>query len=195
MPGIYVYPGGRVGREDHLGSGYAERFPPPPVDIDLGTKRRWPAFLRAALRETFEETGLMLAHPLSPDAQDSQADDIQTPWDSFFQAGAAPDFEAARLIARAITPPTSPIRFHNRFFLADGRHLLGTIKGDGELDDIGWVPLSEALRLPMAGIGTHVLSEALGQWHKPKPARSALFRWVGNQMRPRFSSTAGSATD
>lgn len=130
----------------------------------------------------------MLGRPLAPGGPGGQAGGIRSPWDSFSEAGVVPAFEAARLIVRAITPPASPIRFHNRFFLADGRYAHGPIKGDGELEDIGWVPLAEALRLPMAGIGTHVLSEALAQWRDPKPGHSALFRWVGSEMRPRFSN-------
>lgn len=189
MPGIYVYPGGRVGRKDHLRTGCTEAIPPAPGHADQATRRRWPAFVRAALRETFEETGLMLGHRMSPPAVASSQANTRPPWDSFSEAGVVPAFEATRLIVRAITPPASPIRFHNRFFLADGRHAMGPIKGDGELEDIGWVPLAEALRLPMAGIGTHVLSEALAQWRSPRPGQSALFRWVGSEMRPRFSST------
>lgn len=183
MPGIYVFPGGRVGARDRRPSGFAEPLAEPLLGLDLATKRGLRAFVRAALRETHEETGLMVGAPGSA----AQADTMDTPWSSYAAAGVAPGFGHLRLIARAITPPASPIRFHNRFFLADGRLTHGTIRSNGELEDIGWYEVPSALKLPMAGIGTHVLSEALAHWQDRQRGVSALFRWMGSQMRPRFS--------
>ena len=61
LPDIYVVPGGRVDPCDHLPSGFRERLHPA-VAKALGNGRRPPvAFLRAALRELHEETGLILA--------------------------------------------------------------------------------------------------------------------------------------
>ena len=60
LPDIYVVPGGRVDPCDHLPSGFRERLHPA-VAKALGNGRRPPvAFLRAALRELHEETGLVL---------------------------------------------------------------------------------------------------------------------------------------
>ena len=62
LPDIYVVPGGRVDPEDHLPSGFGERLHPL-VDkaLNAGIGRRPPiAFVRAALRELHEETGLII---------------------------------------------------------------------------------------------------------------------------------------
>ncbi len=187
MPGIYVFPGGRVGAPDRRPSGFAEPLAEPPLGLDLATKRGLRTFVRAALRETHEETGLLVG---APDRM-ARAETLDGPWSSYADAGVAPGFRDLRLIARAITPPASPIRFHNRFFLADGRLAHGTIRSNGELEDVGWYEVSTALKLPMAGIGTHVLSEALAHWQDRRRGVSALFRWMGAQMRPRFSQGPG----
>ncbi len=60
MPGIYVFPGGRIGPEDCRPSGFAEPLPDPPPGLDQTTRRRLAVFARAALRETYEETGLLI---------------------------------------------------------------------------------------------------------------------------------------
>src|ERR1700754_2740263 len=59
---IYVVPGGRVDNTDNFPSGYLEA-PHPTISrmLESGGSHRPPAaFLRAALRETHEETGLLV---------------------------------------------------------------------------------------------------------------------------------------
>jgi 8-oxo-dGTP pyrophosphatase MutT (NUDIX family) len=186
MPGIYVFPGGRVGPEDRQPSGFAEPLPDPPPGLDRDTQRRLAVFARAALRETFEETGLLLG------AQDAASDPLSlcgtgaAVWNAFSAAGLAPAFAGMRLIARAITPADSPVRFHNRFFLADGAAATGEISGDGELEDIHWAPLESLPELPMADITLLVLEEALAHRTGSRgPDRPApLFRWIGSKQHP-----------
>jgi len=183
MPNIYVFPGGRVGPKDRLPSGFAERFSAQPEGLDAGTRRRLDRFVRAALRETFEETGLLVASERfrggatrPPKAPGGKV------WAAFRHAGLQPAFADLRLVARAITPVVSPMRFHTRFFLADGGLASGDIDGDGELVDIAWVPLEKAQTLPMAEVGGYVLRQALAA--RSRPGSAVLFRWVGAEMRP-----------
>ena len=82
------------------------------------------------VRETEEETGLIL--PLA--------------------SGAGADFSHLTLIARAITPTESPIRFHARFFQADAALTEGKMEATPELADLAYRPLAEALKLPMFDI-------------------------------------------
>jgi ABC-type amino acid transport system permease subunit len=56
------------------------------------------------------------------------------------------------LIARAITPTESPIRFHARFFQADAALTEGKMEATPELADLAYRPLAEALKLPMFDI-------------------------------------------
>jgi len=203
MPGVYVFPGGRLSAFDRRASGFAEDLAPPPSGLDARTRRRLAVFARAALRETFEETGLLLglSAPASTDAMaptdaaTARAPDV---WAAFARAGLAPAFGALGLVARAITPTDSPLRFHTRFFLADGANAHGPLGGDGELEDIRWVPVTAAPALPIPEVTLRVLEEALARRAENTPgtrpentqgtpgARPApLFRWVGAEMRPR----------
>jgi 8-oxo-dGTP pyrophosphatase MutT (NUDIX family) len=133
LPDIYVFPGGRVEASD-------TREPPlplaPAVARDLARSGRRPpsALLRAALRETAEETGLHLA------------------------ADAIPHID---FICRAITPTNSHRRYHTRFFLGDGAGCRGHLKGDGELEDLGWRTLGAAGRLNLVDVTAFVLEEAV----------------------------------
>ena len=202
MPGIYVFPGGRVGPEDRRPSGFAEPLPDPPPGLDQATRRRLGEFARAALRETFEETGLLLGAAEAPSAPPPPLDriavgDSKPPrsalggdgakvWNAFTAAGLHPGFASMRLVARAITPTGSPVRFHTRFFLAEGAAAAGEIGGDGELESIHWAPLENLPELPMADITRLVLEEALahraGTGGPDCPA--PLFRWIGSRQHP-----------
>jgi len=183
MPGAYVFPGGRIDRADRRPSGFDEELPAPPPALDRETRRSLAVFARAALRETFEETGLLLG------TAGRRALALAAPrasvWSAFRRAGLAPAFRHLRPVARAITPTCSPRRYHTRFFLAEGDWRRGPLSGDGELEDLDWVPVSEAGRLPIAEVSALVLAEALA--HRAAPGRPpALFRWVGRDMCPRF---------
>ncbi len=188
MPGIYVFPGGRVSPEDYRPSGFAEPQPDPPPGLDQATRRRLAVFARAALRETYEETGLLLgasAEAGGAEAGGTEAGGAEV-WKAFAAAGLRPCFAGMRLVARAITPTDSPVRFHTRFFLAEGAAAVGEIGGDGELEDIHWAPLESLPELPMADITLLVLEEALvhragtGRPDRPAP----LFRWIGSKRHP-----------
>ncbi len=187
MPGIYVFPGGRVGPEDRRPSGFAEPLPDQPPGLGQATRRRLAVFARAALRETFEETGLLLgaAEAVSASPPPLRGGGAEV-WNAFAAAGLHPGFAGMRLVARAITPTDSPVRFHTRFFLAEGAAAAGEIGGDGELEDIRWAPLESLPELAMADITLLVLEEALahraGASGPDRPA--PLFRWIGSRQHP-----------
>ncbi len=186
MPGSYVFPGGRVGPEDRRPSGFAEPLPDQPPGLDRDTQRRLAVFARAALRETFEETGLLLGTAVAASDPPPLCGTGAAVWNAFASVGLAPAFARMRLVARAITPADSPVRFHNRLFLADGAAVAGEIGGDGELEDIHWAPLDSLPGLPMADITLLVLEEALahraGTGGPDRPA--PLFRWIGSKQHP-----------
>ncbi len=186
MPGIYVFPGGRVGSEDRRPSGFAEPLPDQPPGLGQATRRRLAEFARAALRETFEETGLLLGAEAASAPPPPLGGEGAEVWNAFTAAGLHPGFAGMRLVARAITPTGSPVRFHTRFFLAEGAAVAGQIGGDGELESIHWAPLESLPELPMADITLLVLIEALahraGAGGPDRPA--ALFRWIGSRQHP-----------
>jgi 8-oxo-dGTP pyrophosphatase MutT (NUDIX family) len=153
MPDRYVFPGGRVDR----GDSYVRPARPLRREVArrLGrsaTPRRAQALAAAAVRETFEETGLVLGCPLAAPSRRPPAG-----WRHFFDAGFAPALDGLDYICRAVTPPFRPLRFNTRFFLADGAPLEGHLRGNGELVDLGWVPLDKAKALPIPAITLYVL--------------------------------------
>ena len=155
MASKWVFPGGRVERTDHAAASASDL---PHADAArLGrevTPRRARALALAAVRETFEETGLLLAEPAPPAS-------VAGSWREFRAIGALPDLAALRYVARAITPPGRTRRFDARFFMADASALLHPepTAGSGELDEIAWLPLAEARGLDLPAITRFVLAE------------------------------------
>jgi 8-oxo-dGTP pyrophosphatase MutT (NUDIX family) len=162
MPGKFVFPGGRIEPTDRLMQAAA---PLPERYVARLTRRvRRPSaakaagFALAAIRETYEETGLMLgARTARP---------FETPpgiWEAFAKAGVIPDLSAVHFIARAITPPRRPLRFDSRFFAADvgavAHRVEGMVGPDAEFVELVWLPITEARSLDMPGITAVVLEE------------------------------------
>jgi 8-oxo-dGTP pyrophosphatase MutT (NUDIX family) len=162
LPGKYVFPGGRVEPID-------QRMPTArPLDrhaeerLMRAVKRPSPVKARAlalaAIRETYEETGLMLGVP-ARDAPGAPPG----PWAAFGQAQILPDLASIHFVARAITPPRRPKRFDTRFFAADAgmiaQRIDGMIGPDAELVDLVWMSIKEARQLDMPDITAVVLEE------------------------------------
>ncbi|HVM82901.1 MAG TPA: NUDIX hydrolase [Candidatus Binatia bacterium] len=161
LPDIYVVPGGRVDASDSRPSGFPESLAPG-VATSLasgGSRRPALAFPRAALRETFEETGLLVG---------TAGTAARTPalpvWQAYAAARLVPDFAQLDFICRAITPVTSKRRYNTRFFLGDGALARGEVRGDGELEDLGWRPVSALSGLNIVDVTEYVLQEALRRW-------------------------------
>jgi 8-oxo-dGTP pyrophosphatase MutT (NUDIX family) len=194
LPDIYVFPGGRVEPQDRLPSGFEEHLAP---EVETALRRAAPrkrpaAFLRAAIRETFEETGLLLGEAVSrPPVLAGQHAEI---WRRFSERGLRPRFEALDFVCRAITPRGSHRRFNTRFFLADGAAAAGNIEGDGELEDLAWRSVEAMAELPIVDVTEFVLGEALRRWrrgHRPGAEPPALLRYINDVMvvkpnRPRL---------
>ncbi|MEQ1521961.1 MAG: NUDIX hydrolase [Aestuariivirga sp.] len=145
MPNKYVFPGGRCEAADGLlaVASEGELVTLQKLKLRMGAKpshRKARGVLVAALRETFEETGLLAGRAT---------------------AGAAPDLTGLIYFARAITPPGRSRRFDSRFFVAnadivtnlDAPHPLE----NEELLRINWVTLAEALGLNLPSVTRDIL--------------------------------------
>jgi 8-oxo-dGTP pyrophosphatase MutT (NUDIX family) len=155
MPDKWVFPGGRIDRSDYKAPFATDLKGAVAAHLDVHAPRTLGrALALTAIRETFEEAGLLLAKP-------APARPGAGPWREFLAQGALPDLAAMDFIARAITPPMSPKRFDARFFMAEAEHLLSMERqGDcGELDEIAWVELDEALALDLPSVTRFVLRE------------------------------------
>lgn len=157
MAGMYVFPGGRVdaadarvGTADELHPDVARRL------AKSCTPSRARALALAAIRELYEEAGLMLG---AAAARPPNGRPLAPTWRAFAEAGLAPALQPIEYVARAITPPGRARRFHARFLLADARHAHGKLAGDGELVDLRWVSIARARKLPTAGITRVILEE------------------------------------
>lgn len=173
IPDAYVFPGGKLDPEDHQVSP-STTLPPQVVKhvCQGGTSPDMArALALAAIRETWEETGLLLAHkaPLK---------NVPESWQGFAKDEQSPDLAALSFYARAITPASSPIRFHARFFLADAQKVTGKLQGSGELDNLDWYPLSQALKLPIIDVTEFVLTQLQKrpEIHQPNPAPLWAYR-------------------
>ena len=166
MPNRYVFPGGRVDPSD------SRVVPSTSLTQDVAKRlekncspARARALAVAAVRETYEETGLMLAGEMPAGVVTSR----HGAWADFAKQGVGPALANLDYICRAITPPGRSRRFHARFFMADAIHVQGQIRGSGELLDIGWVPLEEAVKLPIPSVTGMVIKEVISLISNPPP--------------------------
>jgi 8-oxo-dGTP pyrophosphatase MutT (NUDIX family) len=185
MPDKFVFPGGAVDPEDDLLPGEPKLEPLTArrlaLEAPAGVVRSLP---RAAVREVWEETGLMLGLP------DAGAAALTVPasWQGFYAAGLVPDCAALRFVFRAITPPGRPRRFDARFFLAEATAIAGDdLEASGEeLSHLQWLDLAAARALPLPFITEVVLSEVEALLADPDPERPVpFFHQTGEG--PRFS--------
>ena len=181
MPGKFVFPGGRIEPLDAKMPAVSELHPDTEKKLKRASPIRAANFARAlaltAVRETAEETGLMLG--VKRDEPPATPGEI---WADFAKARVHPDLGNVHLIARAITPPRRPKRFDARFFTADASAIAHKIEGivgpDSELVELVWVPIEEATHLDMptiTGVVLEELAEPRRSRHGPRPAGAVLF--------------------
>jgi 8-oxo-dGTP pyrophosphatase MutT (NUDIX family) len=168
MPDRWVFPGGRIDRADYRAPFATDLRPDVEAVFDAHLKPgRGRALALAAIRETWEEAGLLLARPAPPRPGAG-------PWREFIAQGALPDLEALDVIARAITPPMVGKRFDTWFLMADAERLTSLKRqGDcGELEEIAWVEFDEARALPLPSVTRMMIGEAAARMKdpaRPKP--------------------------
>jgi 8-oxo-dGTP pyrophosphatase MutT (NUDIX family) len=162
LPGKFVFPGGRVEAADRQMAERTTLNPQMEAQLMRAVKRPSRLLARAltlaAIRETFEETGLLLG---TKSADETEVAD--GPWATFLRAGFQPDLTAIHFIGRAITPPGRPRRFDTRFFTTDASTIAhrvdGVIGPDTELVELVWLPIAKAKELDLPAITTVMLAE------------------------------------
>ncbi|HEV2365204.1 MAG TPA: NUDIX hydrolase [Caulobacteraceae bacterium] len=179
MPGKWVFPGGRIDRSDFRAPHVGQLHPRVAARLErTTTPSRARALALAAIRETFEEAGLLLGRP-------APARIAVGPWREFLAQGAVPNLEPLDFVARAVTPPISPKRFDARFFMAPAEALISLERGAdcGELDEIAWFDLEQALKLDLPSVTRFVLREIPARLSEPhRPAPSLAFRRGRQQL-------------
>lgn len=116
MPSIFVFPGGRVDPSDSYAPSHDHINTRTREILEAAmTPARARACVMAAVRETYEETSLMLGAPY-----DTPPNAINDPsWKAFHASGHIPMLGDIEVMGRAITPPHRNKRFDTWFFLAE----------------------------------------------------------------------------
>jgi recombination protein RecT len=138
-PEMWVFPGGKLEEPDR-GAAAAAVVPDGPAPELLPS-------IRCAIRETFEEAGVLvgaqtgLVSSLDPNAD---PDPIQF-WARLSEAGIVLDTTEVAYLSNWVTPPISPLRFDTRFFVALVDPATEAVPHPTEMLDAVWVTPSDAL--------------------------------------------------
>ena len=146
MPSVFVFPGGRVDRADSYAPAIDQPNPRTQFILEHAlTPARAKACVLAAIRETFEETGLIIGAPAKPRHISSNKS-----WAKFQSSGYLPKLSDIEVFGRAITPPFRNKRFDTWFFLKrmSKSEACCPFSDSQELLDIGWFSFEEIKDLP-----------------------------------------------
>lgn len=189
MPNKFVFPGGAVDPAD-ADVPLASQLP------DLCTDRLSQqsqaglqnALAAAAIRELWEETGLILGQP------GAWQGNVPTDWQSFAEMGFVPSASALQFVFRAVTPPGRPRRFDARFFLVDADEIQGDLDdfthASDELSHLQWVKIRQAREYDLPFITEVVLAEIAARAADPNPPETVPF-FLNNEEASLFLQLRG----
>ena len=189
MPNKFVFPGGAVDAAD-AEVPFASPLP------DLCTERLLQqsepglqcALAAAAIRELWEETGLILGQP------GDWQEDAPPDWQSFAATGHVPAASALQFVFRALTPPGRPRRFDARFFLVNAEAIQGDLDdftyASDELSHLQWVKLQQAREFDLPFITEVVLAEITARAADPTPPETVPF-FLNNEEASLFLQLRG----
>lgn len=174
MPNKFVFPGGAVDAADATVPLACALTATCQARLMAGaTPALAPALVAAAIREVWEETGLIFGQPGIWDQPAPQG------WRGFAKTGHLPSPAGFHFVFRAITPPGRPRRFDARFFLAEAGAMTNDPDdfsgAEDELSHLQWVPLAEARRFDLPFITEVVLAEVSRLAQSGLPPQSVPF--------------------
>jgi 8-oxo-dGTP pyrophosphatase MutT (NUDIX family) len=158
MPDKFVFPGGRTDPDDSRVA-VIDDLDALEVGKLLASARIGRARARAialsAIRETYEEAGLLIGSKLPFSTK------VES-WQGFADRSVSPSLSSLRFVARAITPPGRTRRFDTRFFAAWRESVAMELPEGGphkELEELVWLPLAAARQAEIPGITRTILDE------------------------------------
>jgi 8-oxo-dGTP pyrophosphatase MutT (NUDIX family) len=176
MPGVYVFPGGGIEVPDRL-----------PWSVEEGAEALAPRLrcsARAALRETWEEVGVLVGREVAPPPKTSENLPARLPIEHAYRArGLAAAIDRLLYVGRAITPSYSPRRFNTRFFLGDSGDVFGEPRASDELDDAGWRRIEGGFLANLRDVTRFMLARALALRQGEAGGEAPLFYWARNARR------------
>jgi 8-oxo-dGTP pyrophosphatase MutT (NUDIX family) len=176
MPGVYVFPGGAIDPPDRR-----------PWLVETATESLSPKLARAAraaLRETWEEVGVLVGRPA-----EATSSELSTPAEgaverAYRRHGLAAAMDLLTYVGRAITPSHSSRRFNTRFFLADGESVFGEPIASPELEDVRWHPIGTGdLEDGLRDVTRFMLARAIAMRGGTAAGEPPLFYWGKNARR------------
>ena len=181
MPNLWVFPGGRIDKSDFQAPYATDLRPEVAGKFEAHiTLRKARALGLAAIRETFEEAGLMLGKRVEPRP-------VAGPWRDFLAHGASADLSALSIVYRAVTPPTLAKRYDTWFLMADAEHLVSLDREPdcGELEEIAWFEFEEAKELKLPMVTRSVITEVMSRLDQPENRPIPYMRFRQGPTKPR----------
>lgn len=177
MPGMYVFPGGILQREDFVANASGEL----PADCARrmgvrGDAGRAAALAKAAVRETLEETGIMLGAP-----GDVGGELTEPGWRMVQSTGRRPALGELTYLGRALTPPGMPLRFNARFFMAPATAAHGTPTDSDELSDLRWLRPADWRAFPLVSITAYILQNFDAILRRATAGEAFVYRHSGGR--------------
>ena len=172
MPGVYVFPGGAIDPPDRIA-----------WSVEAGAETLGPKLARsarAALRETWEETGVLIGRPGGRLSAPSGTAPIER---AYLERGLVAAMDLLTYVGRAITPSHSFRRFNTRFFLGDGRNVFGEPMASEELEDVGWHRVGREALASFRDVTRFMLARAIALREGTASGEAPLFYWAKNARR------------
>jgi 8-oxo-dGTP pyrophosphatase MutT (NUDIX family) len=173
MPGVYVFPGGAIDPPDRGA-----------WSVECGAEalpQRLVRAARAAVRETWEEVGILVGRPAAlPLPSGPAGGPIER---AYRERGLTAPFDRLIYVGRAITPSHSSRRFNTRFFLADGGLASGEPMASLELEDAGWRRIEQSLLDGFRDVTRFMLRRAIALRQGTAAGAPPLFYWAKNARR------------
>ena len=172
MPGVHVFPGGAIDPPDR---GF--------WNVESGSEGLGPKLARsarAALRETWEEVGVLVGRP----AASHPAVPVTRPIErAYRERSLVAAMDLLTYVGRAITPSHSNRRFNTRFFLSDGGNVFGEPAASDELEDVRWYPIGRHPLESFRDVTRFMLARAIALRSGTATGEAPLFYWAKNARR------------
>ena len=179
MPGVYVFPGGAVEKDDFkIGKYYNLTSKLSKSKDKASSTNHSIAIQLAAIRETAEETGLFLGKRQT--IIEPAIFPKNNIWLPFYNQSLNPEIFKLIFLGRAITPSFMKIRFHARFYIAFFEDFVGNINSNGELEKLDWFNIREVKHLNVADVTEFMIDEIIS-------AEENFENFLKNYKHPMFT--------
>jgi 8-oxo-dGTP pyrophosphatase MutT (NUDIX family) len=176
MPGVWVFPGGAIDPDDRK-----------PWRVESGAGKLPPRLVpsaRAALRETWEEVGVLAGSRTVAERPAPPVTPRLTPIEAAYaERGITASLDTLTYVGRAITPTRVFRRFNTRFFLADDSAVFGDPTSSDELEDVGWHPIGRRPLDPFRDVTQFMLARAIALRAGTASSDAPLICMARNQRR------------